>query len=429
MQPMKTRGSSDLTGDIYLRRKEFVSNVFANGVGTSQQAIQSTFNVQTFNINAGLAATFPWLSQVAKNFTFYEFEQLIFEYKPLSGEYGNLNTNALGKVVMSTQYDPDAPNFQSSIQMENYDWTTSQKPSEHGLHGVECKRVERSTNQLYVRVGASAKDEVLTDLGDFQIATEGIPLTIPNGATSSTVPIGELWVMYTVKLSRANIYNSTSGGGGGVDVHFGSTTGAANWGSNTITFMNATPLSAQYYVTPTNAAAVQYAAKRTNAIGTWAGGRNTTSNMVIFPPGTNGNFFIYFAIEPNASETNGFTTGPPTLGAAADLQFAAVSGYIPPSGTIGALAVATAAQVTISPNVTGAGGTYESKSNNLIVPATSATSGGSATWAVCGVSLVQIQTSAQQVAVLLFSTTNATTTGHNAESMFWIFQTPLNSTF
>ena len=49
---------------------------------------------------------------------------------------------------------------------------------------------------------AGQKDKLLTDLGLFQIATEGVPV----GTTAALV--GELWVTYQVKLSRATIVRS-----------------------------------------------------------------------------------------------------------------------------------------------------------------------------------------------------------------------------
>lgn len=216
---MMVNSGHDLTGDVYLARREFLGNVTASVTGSNSNTagvnmpIQSQFSVQSYNINAGLRTTFPWLSQVAKNFTLYEMHGIVFEYKPTCGEFGNMNTNALGKVVMCTQYDPDAPVFTSSVQMENYDYATACKPSEHMLHGVETKHSQRATNMLYVRTGPTSKDEILTDIGDFQIATEGIAMNIPpNGGVSTTyqIPIGELWVAYKVKLSRANIYNATT---------------------------------------------------------------------------------------------------------------------------------------------------------------------------------------------------------------------------
>lgn len=92
--------------------------------------------------------------------------------------------------------------------MENYDYSSSAKPSLGMLHGVETKHASSATNMLYVRTGNTAKDKVFTDLGTFSIATEGIP----GVAGAATQIIGELWVTYRIKLSRANLYGSLIGG-------------------------------------------------------------------------------------------------------------------------------------------------------------------------------------------------------------------------
>lgn len=188
---------SDLSGDIVYSNSEFIQNIYANVTG----GVPSSFQVSSFPLNCGMGKTFPFLSQIANNFELYEFVGLMFQYKPTSGNFGSSNSNALGKVVLATNYDPDAPDFVSTLQMENYDYACSTKPSEGCIHGVECSPSQRSTMLLYTRNGTVSKNKVFTDLGNFQIATEGIP-----GTGTQEVLIGELWVTYTIKLSRAKIH-------------------------------------------------------------------------------------------------------------------------------------------------------------------------------------------------------------------------------
>lgn len=189
-------------GDVIISFTEFVQNVsvIASGSGTTNFAIQS------FPINPGLSSAFPWLSQIANNFTLYEFDGLMFQYKPTSGEYGSTNSNSLGKVIMATNYDPDAAAFISSQAMENYDYAVATKPSCGMVHGVETHPAQRLSNQLYVRSGNTSKDKVLTDLGLFQVATEGIFV-----GSAGTFVIGELWVTYKIKLSRKLLGNAALG--------------------------------------------------------------------------------------------------------------------------------------------------------------------------------------------------------------------------
>ena len=198
--PMMVNASEDLSGDIYFSHREFLGNVQALVPASGLSA----FNVKEYELNSALASSFPFLSQLAQNFTMYEFCGLVYEYRPTSGELGS-TSNQLGKVIMATQYDPDAPTFMNSIQMENYNYANACKPSEHMLHGVETDPKQTATKMLYTRTGTVTKDKIFTDLGTFQIATEGIPVSGPVGSYQN---IGELWVAYKIKLSRAQLYQT-----------------------------------------------------------------------------------------------------------------------------------------------------------------------------------------------------------------------------
>ncbi|QMW68895.1 capsid protein [Crucivirus-427] len=190
--------SDDLTGDIYLSHREYVGQITASAT----TAGSSLFQQRTFALNPALSDSFPFLSQLAQNYNLYEFQGLIYEYKPQMGEFANQNNN-LGRIMMVTQYDPDAPPFLNSVTLQNYDYACSTKPSLALIHGVECARIQSATNIMYTRTGSSAKDKVFTDLGNFTVATEGIPF-----AAAGTQILGELWVTYRVKLSRAQLYES-----------------------------------------------------------------------------------------------------------------------------------------------------------------------------------------------------------------------------
>lgn len=188
--------SDSLSGDIYITRTEFLQNVTA----TSFAAGSSQFQLVAFPINPGMAQTFPFLSQIANNFTMYSFEGLMFQFKPTSGEYGSSSSNSLGKVIMATQYDPDAPPFASSTEMSNYDYAQSTKPSCGMHHGVETAMSQRQDIMNYVRSGSVNKPLSDTDIGTLYVATEGISF-----AAAATSIIGELWVSYRVRLSRAKL--------------------------------------------------------------------------------------------------------------------------------------------------------------------------------------------------------------------------------
>lgn len=195
---------SDASGDIIVTRSEFVQNIYVTGTGGTT----SSFNLSKFPLNPGIAQSFPMLSQIAQNFELYDFKGLIFQYKPTFSENAG-SANNLGKIIMATNYDPDATDFFSSVQMENYDYANSTKPSCGAVHGVETDNRQGTMMNYYVRqVNQQGKDKVFTDLGNFYIATEGIPIS---GSGSQTQIIGELWVTYHVKLSRMQLYTNVLG--------------------------------------------------------------------------------------------------------------------------------------------------------------------------------------------------------------------------
>jgi len=164
------------------------------------QDVQSSiaFSLQAWNLNPGLSGTFPWLSSIAENFAAYKFHGLVFEFWSTSADaLNNINT-ALGTVVMATQYNSARSNFASKAEMEQYEFTTSCKPSMSMIHPVECASGETPLQELYVRTGSLPAGETIQfyDYGKFQLASVGMQ----NANT-----IGELWVSYDVELFKPRI--------------------------------------------------------------------------------------------------------------------------------------------------------------------------------------------------------------------------------
>lgn len=252
----------NLSGDIFFSHSEYIGNVVATGTAGGLSAFQIT----EYPLNCGLSETFPFLAQIAQNFTLYDFEGLIFQYKPNYGESGG-TSQALGKVIMSTNYDPDAETYVNSVQMENADYAASCKPSLAMHHGVETHHAAQMVTNYYVRTGVSAKSKTFTDLGVFCVATESIPLP----AASTTIDIGELWVTYRVKLSRAILYGSLLG-------------------------LN---IKQDSFIVTTNAGALMagFTAKATNTIGVNLTGLGTTTFRVDFPVNISlGAFFVHIHV-------------------------------------------------------------------------------------------------------------------------------------
>lgn len=178
-----------------IRHREYVCDVISSSTA-------GAFQVQSFPINAGLAQTFEFLSQIACNYTEYKIEGLLFEFKTTSVDALNSTNTALGTVYMATQYDSLSSDFSSKAEMASYEFCTMSKPSEDCIHPVECDPHQNPISELYIRTGAqpSNSDLRMYDLGRFQIATVGLQGT--------NVNIGELHCTYQVALYKPRLYAS-----------------------------------------------------------------------------------------------------------------------------------------------------------------------------------------------------------------------------
>jgi hypothetical protein len=166
-------------------------------------------NIQ-FPLNPGVSKTFPWLSTVAENYQEYKFHGLVFEFRSLITDF--IPSGAPGVVIMSTNYNADAPVYQNKQQMENAEFAMSCKPTVNLIHGVECAMQQTVLPQLYVRTGSvpNNQDLRLYDQGTFQFATQANP---------AGQDLGELWVSYCVEFFKPILPTTSANGGGAVD-HF-----------------------------------------------------------------------------------------------------------------------------------------------------------------------------------------------------------------
>jgi len=194
----KAMGSNELPtiintkSGVFIRHKEYLGDI------VNTQAFTNT----VFPLNPGLVGSFPWLSQVAEAFEEYEWRGLVFQFRTMSSDMilSTATSTALGSVVMATQYDVLDTPFVNKSQMENHCYANSRKPSQSFLHGVECARGNSPVTRLFTRAGAvpPTGDARLYDLGNFQIATQGMQGT-------GTGTIGELWCSYEIRLFKPQI--------------------------------------------------------------------------------------------------------------------------------------------------------------------------------------------------------------------------------
>lgn len=174
---------------VVVRHREYVADVVSSSSANA-------FSVSSYQLNPGLPATFPWLSQIAQCYQEYKFRGIIWEYVSSSADAIASSTNTtLGSVIMATTYR-NSLSFTSKPLMLNETFANDGKPSEHLCHPVECDPKENPFQVQYVRGAAvpSGEDVKMYDLGTTCVATVGVQGT--------SVVLGELWCTYEVELKK-----------------------------------------------------------------------------------------------------------------------------------------------------------------------------------------------------------------------------------
>lgn len=181
----------------------------------------AAFNNTTYPLNPGISTTFPWLSSVATSYQEYKFHGLVFEFRSLITDF--VTGGAPGVLVMSTNYNADAPSYTTKQEMENAEFAVATKPTMNLMHGVECADTQTILPQRYVRVGdvPSGQDLRLYDSGNFQLATASNPVQ----------NLGELWVSYCVEFFKPIQAPVTGVPGIGAQVTRSGTTNANPFGT------------------------------------------------------------------------------------------------------------------------------------------------------------------------------------------------------
>lgn len=211
---------------VVIRHKEFVGEIRGS---TNFQISQS------FVLNPGMSASFPWLSAVANSFQEYRIKGMVYHYVPSSGSIASANP-ALGTVMIQTSYRSTDTTPPNKMEMLNEYNASESVPSESFCHPVECDPKENPFNVQYVRSRdvPAGDNRLLYDLGVTHVAVAG-------QQTSGNV-LGDLWVTYEVELKKPlvssnvtsdQVFWSSEGayvgaltiGGAGQDIYLSNVTG------------------------------------------------------------------------------------------------------------------------------------------------------------------------------------------------------------
>jgi hypothetical protein len=178
---------------VRLTEREFIGNVLSGAVVSGS----SVFSNTSYPLVPTDANTFPWLSKMAGLFDQWEAHGIVFEFHTTSSTF-NGTSQALGAVIMATDYDPLDPAYVSKQIMENADYACSGVPSANLLHGIECDPKERPLEVMFTTLRAATPS--FSSLGNFQIATQGC-------STAGTT-LGELWVSYDITFYKKQLISS-----------------------------------------------------------------------------------------------------------------------------------------------------------------------------------------------------------------------------
>lgn len=186
---------------ITVRHREYIGDVISS-------ATPGAFAITSYTLNPGNVNSFPWLSTIAQNFDQWHPNGIVYSFKSTSSSYSGGASQALGVVIIASDYDVTDATYSSKVEMENSEFCVSCKSDSSILHPIECAESERQVRTLKVRGISTPTDNLQWyDLCNVQVATQGCPVASTN--------VGELWVAYDITFYKEQIY----GGLGGLGVY------------------------------------------------------------------------------------------------------------------------------------------------------------------------------------------------------------------
>lgn len=213
--PPSVRNANQGEGTI-IRHREYLGDLLSGAGSPSAFAITNTYA-----LNPGNTACFPWLSRIAQDFQEYEMRGCIFFLKTLSSDYtAALN---MGSVFMAADYNASDPPPIDKMHLENMEFSSSCKPSTSLLMPVECDPRYDSNTHLYIASNNNYQngDPKLYNLCNVYIGSQGVP-----NSGGNPTPIAEIWVTYEVALFKPIIPNVTLGADIGAHFQLGQCTPA-----------------------------------------------------------------------------------------------------------------------------------------------------------------------------------------------------------
>lgn len=187
-----------------ITHREYITDVVSS-TNANTNLVSGT-NLFAFPIQPANPTTFPWLSVIAQNFQEYRLLGMAFEFKSTCGSAVSSTNNAMGSVLMSTQYRAGSPPFINKSQMDNEQYSTDIVPWTNGIHYIECAPHLSPLTTLYTRANPILDDSLeLFDVGTMYLAT--------TGQQANNVVLGELWVTYQIELIKPKLGTGSAAAG------------------------------------------------------------------------------------------------------------------------------------------------------------------------------------------------------------------------
>jgi len=155
---------------------------------------QIGYTVQRFQVNPGLASTFPWLATQAVNWEQYRFRRLCFEYVTRT------STSTIGSIIMAPDYDPEDPTPTSEAQISSYEDAVEDAPWKNISCFIKTENITPGPRK-FIRSGAQAGDIKNYDALSFFVASTDFAVS---------TNCGKLWVDYEVELYVPQIPDSST---------------------------------------------------------------------------------------------------------------------------------------------------------------------------------------------------------------------------
>jgi hypothetical protein len=195
------------TGAVTVSYRMYVRDVFAPGSQDQVNAATraSTFSTQVLDINPGLEASFPWLSQLASNYEQYQMHQLIYTFVSTVSNF-ETTTGVTGDVLMLHQQNSQDRLPTEAWQMKNTHGVVSGQVTDDLLCGIECDPAKTPGDDIkFVRYQGldSDVDPEKYDKGRLVVATANCPPQLLGQK------IGEIWCSYTVTLAVPKVVSAT----------------------------------------------------------------------------------------------------------------------------------------------------------------------------------------------------------------------------